>query len=172
MPRPLPSKFNYSSSICHPTMLHYTEHILTLFLLITLPYRERNGSSLLSTVTNISLRSQARNAFLLLNRGSVGSIPTADMNVYLPSFLFMLFCVGSSLATGWSLVQGALPTACKLRTFRRILSRNSPGALIREGRRMGPLPECTVASNCYGDVQVLLQNLKLCSLLRRLKFIF
>jgi hypothetical protein len=27
--------------------------------------------------------------------------------------LFVLSCVGSGLATGWSLVQGVLPTVCK-----------------------------------------------------------
>jgi hypothetical protein len=44
-------------------------------------------------------------------------------------FLFMLSCVGSSLATGLIPVQGVLPTVCKIHNSRLILIENEPEGL-------------------------------------------
>jgi hypothetical protein len=46
-------------------------------------------------------------------RNVVGSNATRGMNVCVYS-VFVLPCVGSGLATGWSPVQGVLPTVCKI----------------------------------------------------------
>jgi hypothetical protein len=56
--------------------------------------------------------SKARNVFTYLNTEIVGSSPTRG-NGCLCAFIysvFMLSCVGSGFATGWSPVQGVLPT--------------------------------------------------------------
>jgi hypothetical protein len=56
----------------------------------------------------VTARFKASTAF---NTDIVGSNPTGGMDVYAHSFCVSLVqCVGSSLATGWSTVQGVLPT--------------------------------------------------------------
>jgi hypothetical protein len=44
------------------------------------------------------------------NTVPVGSNPTGGMNVCVRLFCDCVLCVGSGLATGWSPVQGVLPT--------------------------------------------------------------
>jgi hypothetical protein len=63
----------------------------------------------------VAARSKAWNVFARLNTGIVGSNPARGMDVCVYS-VFVLSCVGSGLATGWSIVQGVLPTVymCKI----------------------------------------------------------
>jgi hypothetical protein len=56
----------------------------------------------------------AWNVFARLNTGIVGSNPARGMDVCVYS-VFVLSCVGSGLATVWSLVQGVLPIVYKCR---------------------------------------------------------
>jgi hypothetical protein len=63
-------------------------------------------------------------AFALSNSENVGSNPTGGMNVCVPLFCVrVVMCVGSCLATGWSPVQGNLPTAYR---FRKMKERPGP----------------------------------------------
>jgi hypothetical protein len=56
-------------------------------------------------------RFKAWNVFARLNAGIMGSNPTQGMDVCVRLFCVCVFlCVGSGLATGWSPVQGGLPT--------------------------------------------------------------
>jgi hypothetical protein len=48
------------------------------------------------------------------------------------SSVFVLSCVGSGLATGWSSVQGVLATVCKIHNSRLILMGNRPEDPIRK----------------------------------------
>jgi hypothetical protein len=61
--------------------------------------------------------SKARTVFARSNTGIVGSNPTRSMDVCLRLFsVCIVLCIGSGLATRWSPVQGALPTAYRWRT--------------------------------------------------------
>jgi hypothetical protein len=63
----------------------------------------------------LTVLSNERNSFPSRNTGIVGSYPTGGMDVCMCVYsLFVLSCLGSDLATGWSLVQGVLPTVCKI----------------------------------------------------------
>jgi hypothetical protein len=64
----------------------------------------------------VAAQSKALNVFARSNTGIVGSNPARGMNVCVYS-VFVLSCVGSGLTTGWSLVQGVLPTVykCKIK---------------------------------------------------------
>jgi hypothetical protein len=53
----------------------------------------------------VAARSEAWTVFALSNAGIVGSNPTQGVDV-----CAFVLCVGSRLATGWSPVQGVLPT--------------------------------------------------------------
>jgi hypothetical protein len=44
--------------------------------------------------------------------------------------VFMLSCAGSGLVMGWSLIQGVLPTVCKIHNFKVLPSGNRPKSLI------------------------------------------
>jgi hypothetical protein len=57
-------------------------------------------------------QSEAWNVFGLWNAAIVGSNPTQNMDVYIVFVhsIFVILCVGRDLATGWSSVQGVLPT--------------------------------------------------------------
>jgi hypothetical protein len=59
-------------------------------------------------------RSRAWTVFARPNTEVVGSNPTRGMDVCLSSF-----CVHVVLATGWSLIQGVLPTVCKIKKVTR-----------------------------------------------------
>jgi hypothetical protein len=55
--------------------------------------------------------SKAWTVFARSNAGIVGSNPTQGMGVCVRLFcVCVVLCVGSGLATGWSLVQGVLPS--------------------------------------------------------------
>jgi hypothetical protein len=60
----------------------------------------------------VAALSKAWNVFARLNTGIVGSNPAKGMDVCVYS-VFVLSCVGSGFATGWSLVQGVLPIVYK-----------------------------------------------------------
>jgi hypothetical protein len=62
----------------------------------------------------VAARSEAWTVFALTNTGFVGSNPAQGMDVCLRLFCV---CVGSGLATGWSPVQGVLPTVLGLRNW-------------------------------------------------------
>jgi hypothetical protein len=47
----------------------------------------------------------------------VVSNPSRGMHIWLRLFYFALLCVGSCLATGWSPIQGVLPTVYKIHNF-------------------------------------------------------
>jgi hypothetical protein len=61
----------------------------------------------------VAARSRAWNIFGLLNTGIVDSNPIRGADVCV-SPVFVLSCVGSGLATGWSPSQGVLPTVYKI----------------------------------------------------------
>jgi hypothetical protein len=65
----------------------------------------------------VAARSKAWTIFARSNTGIVGSNPTQGMDVCLVYSVFMLSCVGSGLAMGWSPVQGVLPTGLGLRNW-------------------------------------------------------
>jgi hypothetical protein len=65
--------------------------------------------------------SKTRNAIDYSNTGIVGSNPTRGMSVCVLS-IFVLSCAGRGLATGWSPIQGVLPTLCKIHSFTLILN--------------------------------------------------
>jgi hypothetical protein len=56
----------------------------------------------------VAARSKIWTVFARSNAGIVGSNPTQAMDVC------VVLCVGSGLATGWSLVQGVLPTVYRI----------------------------------------------------------
>jgi hypothetical protein len=59
----------------------------------------------------VAARSKAWTVFARSNAGIVGSNPAQGMDVSVRLFyVCVVLCVGSGLATGWSLVQGAIPT--------------------------------------------------------------
>jgi hypothetical protein len=59
----------------------------------------------------VSARSKAWTVFTRSNAGIVGSNLTQGMDVYVRLFcVYVVLCVGSGLATGWSPGRGALPT--------------------------------------------------------------
>jgi hypothetical protein len=80
----------------------------------------------------VAVRSKARNAFTPQTLGSWVWIPfVAWMSVCVYS-VFVLSCVGSGLATGWSPVQGVLPTVSKIQTLELI---NSEWVQARESNQ-------------------------------------
>jgi hypothetical protein len=58
----------------------------------------------------VAAPSRAWNVFARSNTGMVGSNPIQGMDVVCVYSVFVLSCVGSGLASGWSPVQGVLPT--------------------------------------------------------------
>jgi hypothetical protein len=65
-----------------------------------------------------AVRSKERDTSDRSNTGIVSSNPTGGMNIYICiSFVLVLSCVGSGLATGWSPVQGDLQTVYKIHSF-------------------------------------------------------
>jgi hypothetical protein len=62
-------------------------------------------------------RSKAWAVFARSNTGIMGSNPTRGMDVYVCLFcVFVVLCVGSGLATGWSPGQQVLPTVYRTKT--------------------------------------------------------
>jgi hypothetical protein len=59
----------------------------------------------------VAVRSKAWTVFARSNTGIVGSNPTQGMDVCVLLFCVrVVLCIGNDLATGWSPVQGVLPT--------------------------------------------------------------
>jgi hypothetical protein len=62
--------------------------------------------------------------FACWNTRIMGSNPTRGMDVCVRLFcVYVVLCVGSGLATGWSPAQGVLPTVYRLRNWK---SKQSP----------------------------------------------
>jgi hypothetical protein len=60
--------------------------------------------------------------FVRSNTGVMGSNPTRDMHVCMRLFcVCVVLCVGSGLATGWSSVQGVLPTVYRIKKLKKRL---------------------------------------------------
>jgi hypothetical protein len=67
------------------------------------------------TPTKVAALSKAWNVFVRSNTGFVGSNPTRGMDVCVRLFYICVdLCVGCDLATGWSPVQGVLPTVHRI----------------------------------------------------------
>jgi hypothetical protein len=64
---------------------------------------------------SVGAQSKAWTAFTRPSTESVSSNPTGGMDVCVRLFSVCVLCVGSGLATGWSPVQGVLPTVCRIR---------------------------------------------------------
>jgi hypothetical protein len=69
----------------------------------------------------VAARSEAWTVFARPNAGTVGSKPTQVMDVCIVCVysVFVLFCVGRGLATGWSPVQGVLPTVYTIKKLKK-----------------------------------------------------
>jgi hypothetical protein len=69
----------------------------------------------------VAARSKAWTAFARSNAGIVGSKPTRGMNVCVRLFcVYVVLCVGTGLVTGWSPVQGVLPTVYKIKKLKKL----------------------------------------------------
>jgi hypothetical protein len=69
---------------------------------------------------HFTCRSKAWNFFARSNTGIVGSNPTQDMDVCVRLFcVSVALCVGSGPATGWSPVQGVLPTMYRIKKLKK-----------------------------------------------------
>jgi hypothetical protein len=67
-----------------------------------------------------AVSSKAWTVFARSNTGIVGSNPTLCTDVFVRLFrLCVVLCVGSGLATGWSLVQGILPTVYRIKILKK-----------------------------------------------------
>jgi hypothetical protein len=67
----------------------------------------------------VATRSRAWTAFPRTNTGIVGSNPIRGMDVCVRLIcVCVVLCVDSDLATGWSPVQGVLPTVYRLRNWK------------------------------------------------------
>jgi hypothetical protein len=65
-------------------------------------------------------RSKAWTAFACSNTGIMGSYPTRSMDVCVRLFcVCVVLCVGKGLATGWSPVQGFLPTVYRIKKLKK-----------------------------------------------------
>jgi hypothetical protein len=64
----------------------------------------------------VAAQSKAWNVFARSNTGIVGSNPNQGMDVCVYS-VFTLPCVDSGFATGWSPVQGVVPSVLRLRNW-------------------------------------------------------
>jgi hypothetical protein len=68
-----------------------------------------NYACIVGMPNTVAARSKAWSVFARSNAGIVGLNSTQGMNACIYS-VFVLYCAGSSLASGWSSVQGVLPT--------------------------------------------------------------
>jgi hypothetical protein len=66
----------------------------------------------------VAARPKAWTTFARSNAGLVGSNPTQNMDVSVRLFCVYVLCVGSDLATGWSPVQGVLPTVYRIKKLK------------------------------------------------------
>jgi hypothetical protein len=85
-------------------------------------FSDRRAHSLVtkSELPSTLIKLQARTVFARSNIGIVGSNPTRGMDVCVRLFcVCVVLCVGSGLATGWSHIQGVLPSVYILRNWKR-----------------------------------------------------
>jgi hypothetical protein len=75
-----------------------------------------NWENMLMKLYIMAARSKAQKAFTHWNTEIEGLNPSQGMDVCVYSVF--VFCVGSGLVMGWSLVQGVLPAAYRIRNFR------------------------------------------------------
>jgi hypothetical protein len=81
------------------------------------------GRYTLSLPITMSARSKASNVFARLNSGFVGSNPAQYMDDYVRLFcVYVVLCVGSDLATGWSLIQRVLRKWNKTKRYKDVQS--------------------------------------------------
>jgi hypothetical protein len=67
----------------------------------------------------VAARSKAWTVFALSNTGIVGSnLTCTDVSVRL-FCVYIVLCVGNGLATGWSSVQGVLPTVYRIKKLKK-----------------------------------------------------
>jgi hypothetical protein len=84
----------------------------------------------------VATRSKAWTVFVRLNNGIVGSNSTQGMDVCVCLlYVYVVLCVGSDLATGWSPVQGVLPTAYSITKLKKEASAQQRAVepLLNEG---------------------------------------
>jgi hypothetical protein len=67
----------------------------------------------------VAARSKAWAVFARSNTGIVGSNPTQGMDVCVRLFCVCVLCIGSGLATGWSPVQGAIPSVYRIKKLKK-----------------------------------------------------
>jgi hypothetical protein len=81
----------------------------------------------------VAMRSEAWNLFARSKTGIVGSNSTRDMDVCVRCLcVCVILCVGSGLATGWSLIQQVPLYVCKIHSSGFILNGNEPEGLTRK----------------------------------------
>jgi hypothetical protein len=69
---------------------------------------------------SMAARSKAWTVFARSNAGIVGSNPTLGVDVCMRLFcVYVILCVGSGLVTGWSPVQGVVPTVYRIKKLKR-----------------------------------------------------
>jgi hypothetical protein len=70
--------------------------------------------------TTVAARSKAWTMFACLNSGDAGSNPTEVMDVCVRLFcVCVVICVDSGFVTGWSPVQGVLPTVYRIKKLNK-----------------------------------------------------
>jgi hypothetical protein len=107
----------WTQSHCTPRNLKKT------YNKILIAFRFSYSSLHVSPIT-VAAQSKAWTVFARSNTGIVGSNPTQGMDVCMRLFcVCVLLCVGSGIATGWSPVQGVLPTVCR---FKKLKKRQRP----------------------------------------------
>jgi hypothetical protein len=104
------------------------------FLIITLTRDRLRILRILNLLSvTVAARSKARNVFPHSNTGIMCSNPTSGMNIWDFS-VFVLFCIGSGLATGSSPILQTVGKNVRFIVLRLVLNGDRPGSLIRLGR--------------------------------------
>jgi hypothetical protein len=91
----------------------------------------------------VAERSKAWTVFARSEAGIVGSNPTQDMDVWCVCAFFCVYvvlCLGRGLATGWSLVQGVLPSVNDQETEKLALCSKSRSKLPNGSKEEGKKP--------------------------------
>jgi hypothetical protein len=111
--------------------------------------------------------------FARSNAGIVDSNPTQGMDVYVRLFcVCIVLCVGSGLATGWSPVQGVLPTVYRIKKLKKRPRSNkrTVDMYVYNARLfMCHVTVCAVSFSRHSSFQVLTQAAALWSILCLLK---
>jgi hypothetical protein len=81
--------------------------------------RELKAARIRPGPITVAAWSRAWTVFVRSNTGVMGSNPTRDMDVGMPLFcVCVVLCVRSGLATGWSTIQGVLPTVYRIKKLK------------------------------------------------------